>query len=280
MRNRLVTSAQTGSVENYLLPQRRADGSRPVFGVVIEEDLREVTVDPNIEIVDEDAVAEIAQRVAKKEAQHADYVRIINLMNECPQEEKERHVRVDHKRMKEQCAGIQATKEQIRYNMTLVNHRHHRALTEHRVRQEVCASLFALHLEPVPLQLVKAELEALQFRHAFHTLEVRYRNPIQDSQEAGGLWSILFGLFYDPRTHTLPDLLNSTRDICWILADFGVPNVESDEFLRGHILRILLQCTDFDIVRICHWVEHKNENLAQLSYRATMATNHLDLKWP
>ena len=70
-----VTSAQTGSVENYLLPQRRADGSRPVFGEVKEEDLREVTVDPNIKIVDEEAVdAEIARQVAKKEAQHADCV--------------------------------------------------------------------------------------------------------------------------------------------------------------------------------------------------------------
>ena len=96
---------------------------------------------------------------------------------------------------------------------------------------------------------------------------MRYRNPIQDSQEEEGLWSKLFGLYHDPRTHTLPDILNSTRDICWRLADFGVPTAESDEFLRGHILRVLLQCTDFDIVRICHWVELKNEDLAQLSYR-------------
>ena len=186
--------------------------------------------------MDEDAVnTEIAHQVAKKEAQHADYVRIVHLMNECPQEEKERHIRMDHKRMKEQCAGIQASKEQIRYDMTLHHHRHHRALTEHRVRQEVCASLFALHLGPVPLELVKVELETLQYRHAFQILEVRYRNPIQDCQEERGLWSRLFGLYYDPSTHILPDILNSIRDICWKLADFGVPTAESDEFLRGHI---------------------------------------------
>ena len=96
-------------VENYLLPQRRA---RPDYSEVREEDLRVVTVDPNLKIVDDNTVnEEVARRVALLEVQHADYVRIVQLMNEYPPEEREKLVRVDHKRMKEQCAGIHATKE-------------------------------------------------------------------------------------------------------------------------------------------------------------------------
>ena len=122
MRNRLVTSAETGSVVNYLLPQRRADGFRPGFDEVNEEDLREVTVDPNLQIVDEDAVnAEIAHQVAKKEAQHAEYLRIVNSMIECHQEDKERLIRVDHKRMKEQVCWNSSFQgaDQIRHDSAL-----------------------------------------------------------------------------------------------------------------------------------------------------------------
>ena len=75
----------------------------------------------------------------------------------------------------------------------------------------------------------------------------------------------------------MQNLYDSIQAIRWRMDDLGESEACTTNFTRKDLIRILLTWEDPGIIRICHWVELRVENLSVFKHRLDCHVYNLDL---